>query len=188
MVVVFLVWDHCQRLVKDPLDSEHFQDLKGQLAALKSQPISGEVDKEIQKTARAIQEEDFRLRHEYFRQRQFGAYGAWLLLGEGGFPDIGPVGFGPSKKAPGSQAAFGEEPARSPAPSLVVLDPGWVMGFAGSCPGYPFLMEKRGALPGFSGSQFRRPFCRGDGLEVAPPPAGPPGNSPGGGLGSPPCR
>ncbi len=77
VVLAILVLVYVRRLVKDPLDSGHFQDLKVRLAELKKQPVQEEIDK----TIADIRAEDFRLRQEYFWERRFAARGAWLLLG-----------------------------------------------------------------------------------------------------------
>ena len=77
VVLAIMVLVYVRRLVKDPLDSGHFQDLKVRLAELKKQPVQEEIDK----TIADIRAEDFRLRQEYFWERRFAARGAWLLLG-----------------------------------------------------------------------------------------------------------
>lgn len=70
VVSALLLTNYAYRLVKDPLDSDQFRDLKAQLAqkprdeGLKAQ----------------IRDLDLALRNAYFRQRRFSEIGAYLLL------------------------------------------------------------------------------------------------------------
>ena len=69
-VLVLLGADFTRRLVKDPLDSPEFKNLKLQLA---QRP-------QDEKLKTAIRELDLELRDAYFRQRRFTEVGAYLLL------------------------------------------------------------------------------------------------------------
>ncbi|MDD4786400.1 MAG: PQQ-binding-like beta-propeller repeat protein [Pirellulales bacterium] len=70
LVALLLLWDFSGRLVKDPLDSDAYRQLRGQLAGSPG-------DAALRETIRA---EDRRLREDYFRQRRFTRTGAWLAL------------------------------------------------------------------------------------------------------------
>jgi outer membrane protein assembly factor BamB len=71
VVCVLLLFDYSQRQAKDPLESPQYKALKAELA---KQPR----DEVLKRKIRAL---DLQLRRDYFRQRQFAASGAWLLLG-----------------------------------------------------------------------------------------------------------
>jgi outer membrane protein assembly factor BamB len=69
VVCALLVYDYSRRLVKDPLDSAAFANLKDAL-------IRHPADKALKDQVRNL---DLQLRREYFRQRAFTATGAVLL-------------------------------------------------------------------------------------------------------------
>lgn len=70
IVALLLLWDFSGRLVKDPLDSDAYRQIRAQLAA-------SPVDDALRERIRA---EDVRLRENYFRQRRFTRTGGWLAL------------------------------------------------------------------------------------------------------------
>lgn len=70
LVALLLLWDFSGRLVKDPLDSDAYRQLRGQLAG-------SQDDTALRETIRV---EDVRLRENYFRQRRFTQTGGWLAL------------------------------------------------------------------------------------------------------------
>jgi outer membrane protein assembly factor BamB len=81
VVLGIMAWVFASRLVKDPLDSEHYRTLKVRLADLRKQPSSESLTRELDEVLEQIRAEDLRLRQEYFRQRRLASHGAWLLLG-----------------------------------------------------------------------------------------------------------
>ena len=71
VAAALLAWDYSRRLAKDPLESAEFKGLKTELAA---QPQNEALMTEVRELDRV-------LRAQYFEQRQFAAWGAWILLG-----------------------------------------------------------------------------------------------------------
>lgn len=69
-VAALLGWDYSRRVASDPLETPEFRQLKARLA---EDPRNEALKEEIRQL-------DLRLREEYFRQREFVAWGVWLLL------------------------------------------------------------------------------------------------------------
>ena len=82
LVFALLLGDYSRRLIKDPLDSQEFQTMKDELAALKRSAEPGEQSRERAKALTSqLRDLDLELRQRYFRQRQFTQVGGLLLLG-----------------------------------------------------------------------------------------------------------
>ena len=75
VVLVLLLGDYSRRLIKDPLESQEFQAMKDELAALKRSAEPTEQSRaRVKALTKDLRDLDLELRQRYFRQRKFRSF------------------------------------------------------------------------------------------------------------------